>query len=319
MNELRKKILADINIYPNELNRIISTAPHRYKVFFIRKRNSEELRRVAQPAHELKILQLWLIDHIKNLLPIHDCAVAYRTGISIKQNALMHSNKRYVLKMDFQNFFPSIKQVDLELHLAKHFNGNLDLEDVSDITRLTLWAPPEKSARQLCIGAPSSPFLSNSILFDFDNLVHNYCIAKNVTYSRYADDLVFSTNEANVLVDIEGYIHNAIKIIQYPKLIVNTKKTIHTSKGRGIIVTGVVITQTADLSLGRDRKRMIRASIDYFIKSKLSYNEIAKLNGLLAFAQDIEPTFIERMKTKFGKDILFKIRKYLAENFAHKQ
>ena len=318
MNELRKKILADINIFPHELNRIISTAPHRYKVYFIPKRNSKELRRVAQPAQELKTLQLWLIDHIKMLLPVHNFAVAYRDGVSIKHNALMHSNKRYVLKMDFQNFFPSIKQTDIERHFAKYFNGNLDSEDLNDITRLTLWAPPEKSGRQLCIGAPSSPFLSNSILFDFDNLVHDYCVTQNVTYSRYADDLVFSTNEPNILTQVEGFIYKAINLIEYPKLKVNEKKTIHTSKGRGISVTGVVITPIGKLSIGRDRKRTIRSSIDYFNNSKLSYKEVAKLNGLLAFAQDIEPSFIASMKMKYGKDFLNRIRVFLSENVANK-
>lgn len=314
MNQLRENILSTFSILPNELNRLILTAPHRYKVFYIPKKKTGLLREIAQPAQELKVIQSWLVNYLSKHLPIHDCAVAYRLNRGIKHNALRHVGKKFVLKMDLENFFPSIGQKDIEKHISKYSGDKLSADDVSDICRIVLWSPKNRRGRHLCIGAPSSPFISNSIFYDLDSAIDDYCRDHEVTYTRYADDLTFSTNHENILNVIERFVYKVIGEADYPTLSVNKAKTVHTSKGRGISVTGVVITPTGKLSIGRERKRIIRASIHHFLAQKLSFDEIQKLNGLLAFSQDIEPEFIEGMKLKYGKDILHKIRNYLAQN-----
>lgn len=311
MNPLREKILSEFMILPSELNRIISTAPHRYKVFYIPKKRAGELREIAQPAKELKALQTWLVSYLIERLPVHDCAVAYRIERGIKYNALRHAGKKFVLKMDLENFFPSIVEGDIKSHLAKYCPNEFTGPEVDDICKLVLWF--SNFRRQLCVGAPSSPFISNTILYDLDQAIYVFCSNLGVTYTRYADDLIFSTNRENVLTEVEHFIYGALRELSYPKLVVNKKKTVHTSKGRGIFITGVVITPPGALSIGRERKRLIRASIHHFLNQKLSYKETEQLNGLLAFSQDVEPSFIQSMKLKYGKDILVKIRQYLSE------
>lgn len=314
MNSLRQAILATFRISPSELNRIIATAPHRYKSFYIPKKRAGSFREVAQPARELKAIQTWLIQYLENRLPMHSCAVAYRNGTGIKENAKRHTNKRFVLKMDLKDFFPSIVKRDIQKHLAKYFEEDLSGEDVDDICNILLWSPPNKVGRRLCIGAPSSPFISNSILYDLDELLWRTCLERRVTYTRYADDLIFSTNEANLLSEIERAVYRTLSEIDYPKLSVNQDKTVHTSKGRGVTVTGITVTPLGGLSIGRERKRLIRAAIYRFLEMKLSYEEVEKLNGLLAFAHDIEPAFIQSMKNRYGSDILLKIRAHIADN-----
>lgn len=314
MNKLREEILATFRILPSELNRIIATARHRYKVFYIPKKQAGKFREVAQPAKELKVIQSWLVGYLSDRLPLHQCAMAYRTGTGIKENARRHSSKRFVLKMDLQDFFPSIVQSDVKKHLAKYFKGELSEEDIRDICNILLWSAPNKVGPRLCIGAPSSPFISNSIMFDFDDMLWHVCRQHHVTYTRYADDLIFSTNEENILSHIEKVVYKALSEIDYPRLAVNQSKTVHTSKGRGITITGINITPSGTLSIGRDRKRSIRASIYQFLEMKLTYEEVEKLNGLLAFAYDVEPLFIQRMKDKYGNDIVGKIQAYLAQN-----
>ena len=119
MNRLREQIADTFDVFPVELNRIIATAPHRYKVFYIPKKQAGRFREIAQPAYELKKIQNWLVDHLNDRLPTHDCAVAYRKGRGIKYNAIQHAGKRYVLKMDLINFFPSIVQDDVIKHIKK--------------------------------------------------------------------------------------------------------------------------------------------------------------------------------------------------------
>ena len=181
MNPLREKILSTFSILPAELNRIIATAPHRYKVFYIPKKRTGKLREIAQPAQELKIIQRWLVDYLSSLLPVHDCAVAYRIGQGIKENASRHVGKRFVLKMDLQEFFPSIAQKDIEKHLAKYCGDEFSADEVKDICQILLWSSPNKSGRHLCVGAPSSPFISNS------NCTYLYnIIEKNITITMPA-------------------------------------------------------------------------------------------------------------------------------------
>lgn len=313
MNRLREKILSTFSILPHELNRIIATAPHRYKVFYIPKRQGG-LREIAQPAKELKALQNWLVDYLGELLPIHNCAAAYRKERGIKQNALQHAGKRFFLKMDLENFFPSIVKRDVKYHFEKYGSGHFSNEDIEDICKIVLWLPPDRIGQCLCIGAPSSPFISNTLLYDLDQEIDHFCLEHEVTYTRYADDLTFSTNRENTLHLIERFVHIALKKTDYLKLSVNEKKTVHTSKGRGITVTGVGITPDGKLSIGRDRKRLIRASIHHFLNQQLDFDEIEKLNGLLAFSQDIDPDFVRSMQVRYGADILEKIRTYLSQN-----
>lgn len=314
MTSLRDMLIAQFSLPPSELNRIIATAQHRYKVFDIPKRNCNERRTIAQPSVELKIIQRWLVSYLSEHLPIHECATAYRLNRGIKHNASQHMRKRYVLKLDITNFFNSIIESDIQAHLRRHGRQTWSESDISDISRIVSWKPKNAKVGCLCIGAPTSPLISNSIMFFFDRKLHELCANKNIEYTRYADDMTFSTNEPRILAFVEDYTYTLLKKLKYPRLTINSNKTVHTSKGRGIYITGVTLTSDGALSLGRERKRIIRATVHAFISNELTDKKIKKLNGLLAFAYDIEPAFIERLKSKYGDDIVDRIKKAAFSN-----
>ena len=90
------------------LNKYISTCPYRYKVYTIPKRNGSGVRIIAQPAKELKVLQKLVCGKFLSELPVHEACMAYKKNISIRHNALAHVKNKYMLKMDFKDFFPSI-------------------------------------------------------------------------------------------------------------------------------------------------------------------------------------------------------------------
>lgn len=313
MSDLRKLILNDLPISSNQLNRLIATAPHRYKKFYIPKKTPGEMRLVAQPASEVKTLQRWLVNHLKDKLPVHLAAAAYQGGTGIKFNADQHKESRFVLKMDFKDFFYSISENDVRCHFVKYYDQNISKEDLDDFCRILLWSPKNTKDRSLCIGAPSSPFISNSVMFDFDSLLFAFCEKQDVRYTRYADDLTFSTNAENKLSSIFMFVLQLVSKLDYPKLKINISKTVNTSRGRGIKITGVTVTADKKLSLGRERKRVIRSMVNHFLLDHLTKDEVSKLKGLLAFANDIEPEFIKRIKSKYGGDILRKIHMSIAD------
>ena len=84
-----------------------------------------------------------------------------------------------------------------------------------------------------------------------------------------------------------------------PNLELNDDKTVYASKKNGRRVTGVILTNDYNLSIGRDKKRLIRSMLDHFRKGSLVEEDIAKLQGYLRFANDIEPDFILRMSEKY--------------------
>jgi RNA-directed DNA polymerase len=290
----------------SEARLLIYTAPVRYKVHEIPKRNGKGFRTIAQPTFEVKAVQRWLLNVIESKLPIHVCATAYRRNIGIKQHVEIHSKNRYLLKIDFSDFFPSIVATDLQNHFMRHLA--VSRETAEDMSRIFCWKNKGKKNLQLAIGAPSSPTISNSILYEFDTKLTAFCSAISVCYSRYADDLAFSTNKKDVLTEVETYIAKLLSTISYPNLKVNDEKTKRLSKKVGRYITGLVITNDGEVSLGHSRKRQIRAMVHRSSQTELSEEEKEKLQGLMSFAEHIDPKFILSIERMIGLENLNRLR-----------
>lgn len=294
-NDLLMELMLHLGMHPEQIKKIILTAPLRYKVFTIPKRDGSP-RLVAQPAKEVKAIQRYLIGELKKVLPMHAVATAYNSACSIKKNAETHSNNSYILKMDFEDFFPSIKYADIINHLKKYASQKYNEDAICLLARACVWAPDRQPPLRLCIGAPSSPFLSNAILYDFDSIIDNFARQNNIAYTRYADDITFSCEKRNSLSLIHDYLLDQIESLEYPTLKVNKKKTVFSSRAGRRTVTGINITPNGELSTGRDRKRLVRAMYHRYLNNNLSEKQIEILNGLINFIESIEPGFSARLK-----------------------
>ena len=294
-----------------QILRLIVRSPHAYKVYTIPKK-SGGTRIIAQPAKETKFLQRWLIANVFHALPLHEFATAYKSNTNIKKNAAAHKENPYISKFDFRNFFPSIKEVDLIQHFTRHLATQLSENDIQMVARLCCMSTKGSKDRHLSIGAPSSPLLSNSVMYEFDSQITSWCKVNGFVYTRYADDLTFSTNVKERSSHIEGEIRRVITGLGYPKINLNKKKTIHLSKRHQRRVTGLIINNEDQLSIGRSRKRAISALIHRHSLNMLTTDETYHLQGLLGFAKDIEPAFVISMRRKYGAEIVdavFQIRK----------
>lgn len=306
---IRQELLDFFTISEEQLNRIIVRSPHTYKQYNIPKK-SGGFRTISQPARATKHLQHWLMNNIFNELNIHRAAAAYQEGCSIKKNAQYHSNNSYIAKFDFISFFPSIKGEDVKAHLIRHFGDKLTENDLNDIVRISCIKLNGGSDFSLSIGAPCSPIISNSILYEFDRRVVDWCSENNVRYTRYADDLTFSTNVQGTTSYIEKHIRDIVRNLEYPSLRFNRKKTIQLSKKYQRKVTGLILTNDGDVSIGRSRKREISSLIHKFTIDQLPDGEVSRLQGLLGFSKGVEPKFIFRMNKKYGEDVISAIFRY---------
>ena len=281
-----------------DIARIISSAPRRYKVFQIKKRNNRGMRVVAQPSRELKTLQRIVVSTLLKSLPIHDSCHGFVPERGIKTNARAHLDGRYILKIDLKDFFPSLRSSDLVRHMKAYLPGQFEDDEIRDICRLVFWLPKGERTLRLCIGAPSSPFISNTLMYDIDAAITSLCVPLDVVYTRYADDMTFSVAKRDILVEVELGVRNILQNSVYPRVVVNEDKTVNTSMKRRRVVTGLVISNEGSLSLGRDRKRLIRSMVHKSSLGLLGVKQEEILAGLLAFAHDIEPDFALTMRER---------------------
>ncbi|TRD14610.1 retron St85 family RNA-directed DNA polymerase [Palleronia caenipelagi] len=291
---LKKELfLADI-----ELKRYVSSCPRRYKRYPIDKRSGGK-RIIAQPTPDLKAVQRLLVSQfLEKCLQVHECAMAYQVGKSIVDNAKIHSKNSYLLKMDFKDFFPSIRSKDL-CHLLVA-QGHLDQGDEIELRTISrVFFMLENDELVLSVGAPSSPFISNALLFEFDTIADEYCKEHGISFSRYSDDLTFSTNIKDALFAVPGFIKEALKAMEYPSLLVNDGKTVFSSRAHNRHVTGITLTNDGKLSIGRKKKRSIRTQVFLFSASRLSTQEARSLQGYISFARSVDAAFYSSLLSKY--------------------
>ena len=150
-------------------------------------KNGTVKRRFIRPSlNKLKVLQNRIKNNIleKIQLPenIHG-GVKKKNNIS---NAKQHQGKKYVLTTDLQEFFPSVKpahvhQIFMELGFNKQF--------AFYVTRFVTWKG------ELPQGTPTSTHIANIVFLKIDCQLIEFCTNKNITYTRFVDDLTFSSQQ----------------------------------------------------------------------------------------------------------------------------
>ncbi|WP_319779607.1 retron St85 family RNA-directed DNA polymerase [Maridesulfovibrio sp.] len=297
---LIKRMSSDLLIAPNNLKYIIRTSPYRYKKYYIAKRGNRGQRLIAQPAKEVKQIQYWVIKNVLSKFDVHSAATAYKEGCSIRDNALIHAGNKCLLKLDFKDFFPSITSQDIGFFLIDSSLG-FDEHEIKYLSAILSWSPTRSSEGIVAIGAPSSPMLTNAMLFDFDSKVYKWCEGNNINYTRYADDIALSGNSKKKLFKAKIIITKFLDAMDSPSLVLNKQKTVFAMKPFRRFVTGLYLSNDDKISLGRERKRLIRAQVHYYLNGRLDKDEIESLKGMISFSRSVEPTFVDRLEEKYGK------------------
>jgi RNA-directed DNA polymerase len=297
-----REMAQDLGLTTRFIAAFAKGASHAYKTYYITKKNGS-YRTIDQPSKQLKAMQRWLAAYVLNGLPIHPAAMAYRENKSIFDNASLHTTSRYLLRMDCKDFFPSITEEDVRLLIASRPTsfGTWQPFEVDLFCRLVC-----KNGR-LTIGAPTSPALSNVVCYDMDAQLTEISKKLGVTYSRYADDLFFSTAEPNVLPELQLKVTAVVGSLTLPKgLSINAAKTRHASKRRARRVTGITLGSDGKPYVGRKVKRKIRAMTHRV--DTLDPKARASLAGLIAYVGGFDPDFVNSLITKYGHSVVARAR-----------
>ncbi|EKP0304777.1 retron St85 family RNA-directed DNA polymerase [Aeromonas veronii] len=279
-----------------------ATSPHRYKTYEIPKRSGNGTRTIAHPSKQLKFIQRLVISQLEKIVSPHKAAVAYIKGLSIKDNAILHAKNSFLLKMDFKDFFHSITP-ELMFQTYEQLGVSFSIKEREFLSNILFYKVRKNSHLRLSIGAPSSPFISNIVMHHFDDSMSKYCSEKEIIYTRYADDLTFSSNIKGILFHLPDEVRFHLDETGYKSIVVNIEKTTFTSKKHNRHVTGITISNDSTTSIGRQRKRNLSAAIHKFSLGNMTEDELEKLKGDLSFAFFVEPDFKLRMKQKYGEKI----------------
>lgn len=221
-----------------------ATRNNLYAKYYIKKKNGGA-REILQPSKELKALQYWLIRNIFNEFPISQYTAAYEKGCSIKKNAICHQQGKYILHTDIVHFFESITAKSLSDLFKRNREVvkklQLSNEEMSLIFDLVLY-----KGEHLVVGSVASPMISNCIMYEFDLKLGELVRKENMKYTRYADDIVISSDQ---YID-HSILTNIDMLLSEYGFIRNVEKTYYMSKNKRRQVTGIVIDNKSYMWMG---------------------------------------------------------------------
>jgi retron-type reverse transcriptase len=285
------------------LSRIIRNAPRRYKVYQIPKRTGGT-RTIAHPARELKVIQRIILRNILDDIEVSSIATAYVKNRGIAYNAKAHINNRWILKLDFRDFFHSIGPADWDRAVRRTPKLKELSRDSALFHKILFWGMGGKEARCLSIGAPTSPSVSNLVCSRLDAWIIEQAERIGIRVTRYADDLTISGDSVTKLLKFEKLFENALAANKGVKFSLNAEKRGLYGPGERRMVTGIILTPDGRISIGRERKREISSLIHRFSVNNSDREATMKAKGLLAFAMSVEPVFFQSMQKKYGEEII---------------
>lgn len=235
----------------------------RYRHFSIPKK-SGGVREIAAPIKTLKSIQIYLNEILQSVYEPLPCVMGFALKKSVVHNAQLHMGQRYILNIDLKDFFPSIEEpriakrlqvapYNLPETIARIIAGlccmRKDHEENEKTTifrfLLRLFSKTKKKYKYSYIlpqGAPTSPVLTNIICERLDWQLTGLAKRFGIRYSRYADDITFSS--MNYIFSKKGRFWVELrKIIKNQHFTINEKKTRLLRKGQKQEVTGLIVSQ----------------------------------------------------------------------------
>lgn len=215
-----------------------------------------------------------------------DCVHGYVSGKSILTNAKKHIGAKFLLKADIKNFFPSVTTKDVETLFR-------DLKIQEEIAKYLATFVTYKGS--LPLGFPTSPLIINAIFHKYDQEMIKLADQKGCKYTRYSDDLTFSSKE-----EINITIKELDNILDKSKFFINDKKFIKKKNGQAFYVTGLSISTDTRPRIPREFKKKLRQELYYInrfdLKSHISRTGgvesqciINKIDGKIRYLKHIEP------------------------------
>jgi len=238
-----------LEISPDKISSMIQNSFLLYKEVKIKKKNG--LHRVIHiPSKELKKIQKFILENILYSIGCSIAATGFKRDSSIKDNAIRHVNNKYILNLDLIDFFTNIKFEKIK-KVFKDIGYNEDVSNIlANLCTVKGFLPQ---------GASSSPYLSNLVCRKLDNVLSDFANRNQLNYTRYADDITFSSDNESIK-DIK----KIYDLIISEGFKINEKKTRLLSSNKRQEVTGLVVNNKVNIN--RDYIKKLRSEIYFCLK-----------------------------------------------------
>lgn len=281
----------------------VTKEENKYAEFEIPKKNGKA-RKINAPNDQLKHLQRRLADLLNNCFDEisseaqqKSLSHGFRKNHSIVTNANNHKNRRYVFNVDLKDFFPSINFGRVRGFFIKNNHFSLKEKVATVIAQIAC------HNNELPQGSPSSPIISNLIGHLLDIRMVNLAKNGKCTYSRYADDLTFSTNRKDFPTSIasKGDDNNwvaskkLIREIEKVGFFLNTDKTSMQYRTARQLATGLVVNEKVNIKSeyyknARSMCHKLFNAGEFYVKADHTeeISTISQLEGILSFIYQVK-------------------------------
>jgi RNA-directed DNA polymerase len=275
-----------------------ATIDHYHRFSIPKKRGGTRV--ISSPKKRLRVAQSWLQQEVLCRVPVHEAATAFRAGTSIVDNAQRHIGQAIVVRVDLKDFFPSITFRRVK-RLFQQLGYNEGVASIfalltTEAPRVTTTLDGQKrfvAVGERCLpqGACTSPAITNILCRRLDARLSGLTQKMGWNYSRYADDLVFSSHNRDA--NIGALLHWLRRILREEGLQVNEEKTRVMRPQHRQAVTGLVVNQRPHIS--RDDRKRFRAFLHQYEKlgreamtEKLGQDAQAYAAGYLSFMHMVD-------------------------------
>ncbi|MCF7838327.1 MAG: retron St85 family RNA-directed DNA polymerase [Candidatus Marinimicrobia bacterium] len=272
--------------------RLLSSHPEKfYRTYRISKR-SGGWRKICSPSKELKAIQAWILRNVLDKLSPSQYATAYVSGKRLLDNVSPHANNRYFISMDIRNFFPSV--TSFRVRAIFEALGYSMLAG-STLARLCCYF------HGLPQGGVTSPALSNLVCLRLDRRLAGLAARRNIVFTRYADDITFSSNNRNALCRMLPITY---KILISERFQPNEDKLRVMGPRVRCSITGLVKDASVGrFGIGRHKKCAMRAVMHNLLarhEASPDYTDEASIVGWLSFLQSVDGESYRQM-TRYWK------------------
>ena len=204
-------------------------------------------RVIHAPASDLKVVLKCIDILLRSVYIPHPNAFAFIEHKNIVDNAKMHTNKRFVYNIDIKDFFYSFDYNRVKTALYKEpFNLNTSKEKEEIAYWISILTTYKINGKQvLPQGSPASPVLTNIICRRLDEKLYRLAQEFSVNYSRYADDITFSSDRQ---IFHGKFIRKLSRIIESEGLVINKSKIRLQNQGERQVVTGITVNKGTNVS-----------------------------------------------------------------------
>ncbi|MER9342820.1 reverse transcriptase family protein [Mesorhizobium sp. M0601] len=313
-----------------KLRSIVARNENHYAYFRIRKRSGGH-RLISVPEAELRRVQKWIHTHILSKAKAHPACFSFLRKISIRDCAAQHRGAKWVIKVDISAFFGSVSErhafdvfVKLGYRSLIAFEMARIVTDAPRSSKRYLAAPWKRDLGTYTIaqytdsrvgflpqGAPSSPLLSNLFMMDVDPKLEALAVQHGLRYSRYSDDMTFSTRGEYSRERAKKLVHAVAAVIRAKGLRVNTAKTRIIPPGGRRMVLGLLV-DGSEPRLSRKFRDTLRMHIYHMKNHGVQYHAERRgfdsvsglyrhVKGLLDYAKSIDLSYWGKMSSAFAE------------------